>query len=158
MGGVITAVFVLAAAIALWWFLGHKQLTTPAKNNSTIQETKKLTPQQEAKLREPIDINSYGSTDNDMAKLAEKEGPKYDYAREKLTTSNPAKWDKPAVDLAYGALVYADKVGDYSTAAYVLVLLKQAGQAGVNIDDNSYNMHASERDAIAGRVSAYLQP
>ena len=96
-------------------------------------------------------------SDNSQANLVQKYGVESDKATQEARNSDSTKWDKSTLDKAYVSLLYADKVGAFSQVYTMLSLIESADRSGLNVDDNSYGITQSMRDAIRQRADASAQ-
>ena len=147
---------VVVLLIILGGFIAYKSYSDGAESKRQAEEKARVDAEREAKLREPIKIDNYGNSDKDMAELAKAEGPKYDYANEKLRGTDPAKWDRGMLDLAYSSLVYADKIDDFTNSYSLINKINFAQKAGLDIDDNEYGIDVKKREAMRERASDFL--
>lgn len=102
-------------------------------------------------------INSSDNSTANKTHLVEKYGAHYDELISKILQSNPATWNKEMLNDAYAALLYADKMGDYTHVNALLSYIEAVKARGLNIDDNSYGVNQNIRDEIKQRAKMSTQ-
>ena len=138
---VVIGVIVLAALGAAGWWAYQKYIV----------------PEQQAQQKREDLLNAPTSTGGDQAKILDEYKGDYDTAVTDTETSNPSKWTKKQLDETYLIMLYNDKTGGSTDVLTALQDLEFAKESGVNIDDNSYGITQSDRDAMEARANARQQ-
>jgi len=88
------------------------------------------------------------NSDETVSRLVGQYGEQYDQLYEKVTLSDPSQWNKETLDEAYVALLYADKIGAFNQVNTLLGFIDAADRTGLNVDNNSYDINQSMREAM----------
>ncbi len=105
----------------------------------------------------PTDVRELLQSDDSessQANIVQKYGVESDKATKEAQNSDSVQWDKSQLDKAYVSLLYADKVGAFANVYTMLAKIEAAQRSGQNVDDNSYGITQSMRDAIRERADA----
>ncbi len=81
-------------------------------------------------------------------------GKFYDAAISDLDSIASTDWTQEDIDKAHFCLIYADKIGDYSQAGSLLLMIDEVKKSGVDVDTNTLGVTAADREAIAKRLEA----
>jgi hypothetical protein len=121
-------------------------------------------------IRDPVDevkitdeqkyTKSFVESDNSketQARLVSQYGVRYNEITAMIYKSNPGEWDKSTLDDAYKALLYADKMQANTQTVYILKSIEAAGNAGLDIDNNSYGVTKEMRNNIQKRLDEAVE-
>lgn len=102
-------------------------------------------------------VQDSDNSDASKSEAVKQFGQDYQEKINRISNSKPQEWDGSFVEDSTNALLYADKIGDFSQVYTLLFVIDYIKRSGVNVDDNSYGVNQEQRDAIKQRADVSRQ-